>query len=129
MGINIDIKEINNVTVKVADTLRNVFKPDNFNVKALRMAIQAVGVGNETNLWIRIGFNSNGMFVDFNNLYIDERLQRKGVMQKAMDSVYKMPEIRSIIVSSVITEAMVEYCIKNKIKEYTEMKGYIKAKR
>lgn len=91
-------------------------------------SVRIIGVSNDTDLYIRIVVGNEGIIADFNNLYIDKRFQRRGLLTLVMETVYNLDSINAVVVSSVISKSMAEFCIKHGFKESVNYDGFILTK-
>lgn len=100
---------------KVKEAVQQTFNKKYYNVEvrnfgtAISVLTKNTGL---TSIWIRLGMNSAGYMVNISSVQISKSLQHKGKFTNMMKDIAKLDFVKMLMVGSVCTEPMREWCNK-----------------
>lgn len=121
------IDKLNKATEETADAIRNVIGTEKFvcRVGSFGRSVIIEGTDNETNIYIRTCILAGKVVANFSNVYVDPSLQRTGILDSIVEQLKNLPCIQAIVVSSVISDSMHNFCKKHNFVEYPQLEWYI----
>lgn len=113
-------EKVEDVQKILEDTMRNYFSDIEANIVNFYRSIRVTNKDWSLNFWIRIYEYNNTLVLDFSSVDIPKEYRRKGIFTKAINELKKCEYIQEIRVTSVLTDAMRNWCIKNDFKKTNE---------
>lgn len=122
------VRVLGTYSTQVYGALRKALDLRKFSIESVYngSSFRIIGRGNYTNIYIRLENRNNINCVNFSSISIDEKLQRTGILTTLVNEVSKQPAVGAIIIGSVCTEEMRNWCKKNRYDQIGYGTDFIK---